>query len=97
MVQPSDGPCPCCPDSGLQDVFFTDGRRAGGKQRCQSTASLGKQGWRTEIARLQLTLGPGFTVLCDMNVFPSVISKSAFLSKKLLEVKTLELLACVPF
>lgn len=46
--------------------------------------------------RLQLTLGPGFTVLCDMNVFLSVISKSAFLREKLLEVKTLELLACVP-
>lgn len=46
--------------------------------------------------RLQLTLGPGFTVLCGMNVFLSVISKSAFLSEKLLEVKTLELLACVP-
>lgn len=44
--------------------------------------------------RLQLTLGPGFTVLCYMNLFLSVISKSAFLSEKLLEVKALELLAC---
>lgn len=96
MVQPSDGPCLCCPDSGRQDVFFTDREGGGGKQRCQSVASLGKQGWRTEIVRLQLTLGPGFTVLCDMNVFLSVISKSAFLSEKLLEVKTLELLAYVP-
>lgn len=41
-----------------------------------------------------MTLGPGLPVLHSANIFLSVISKSALISEKLLEVKTLELLAC---
>lgn len=43
-----------------------------------------------------MTLGPGLPVLRNANIFLSVISKSALLSEKLLEVKVLELLACFP-
>lgn len=58
-------------------------------------SGLREQGWRTKIVRLQLTLGPGLTVLSNM-IFVFVISKSAFLREKLLEVKTLELLVFFP-